>query len=92
MSGDTMPCCKKSSGTETGLRADCCAVASEQTGSTQPPATAGAARSASDAGLATSTLLPFDPPAPLPGFAASSPADTGPPLDRLYIRFSVIRR
>jgi hypothetical protein len=91
MSGDTMPCCKPS-GTGTGLKADCCAVRSEQAGSTQPPATAGAARSASDAVLATSTLLPFDAPAPLPGFAASSPADTGPPFDRLYIRFSVIRR
>jgi hypothetical protein len=90
MSGDRLPCCKPS-GTETGLNADCCAVRSEQAGSTQPPATA-AARSASDAVLAPSTLLPFDGPAPLPGFAVSNPADTGPPSDRLYIRFSVIRR
>lgn len=91
MSGDPMPCCK-SSGTGTGLKADCCAVRSEQARSAQPPAVAGATRSASDAVLAISTLLPFDAPAPLPGFAASNPADTGPPCDRLYIRFSVIRR
>ena len=90
MSGDAMPCCQ-SSGTGTGLNADCCTVRSEQAGSTQPPTTA-AARSASDALLAPSTLLPFDGPAPLPGFAVSDPADTGPPSDRLYIRFSVIRR
>ena len=91
MSGDTMPCCQPS-GTEAGLNADCCAVRSEQDGSTQPPATAAAARSASDAVLATSALLTFDGPAPLPGIAACHPADTGPPVDRLYIRFSVIRR
>jgi hypothetical protein len=90
MSGDMMPCCEPS-GTETELNADCCAVRSEQAGSTQPPTTA-AARSASDAVLASSTLLPFDGPAPLPGFTPSNPDDTGPPFDRLYIRFSVIRR
>lgn len=91
MSGDTMPCCQPS-GSETGLNADCCAVRSEQDGSTQPPATAAAARSASNAVPAASALLPFDGPALLPGLAASNPADAGPPLDRLYIRFSVIRR
>ena len=90
MSGGEMACCK-SSGSETGLKADCCAVRSEQAGSTQPPTTA-AARSASDAVLASSTLLAFDGPAPLPRFTATHPDDTGPPFDRLYIRFSVIRR
>jgi hypothetical protein len=91
MSGDAMPCCKPS-GPGTELNTGCCGVTGEQAGPTQPPTTAAAARSASDAVLATAALLPFDSPAPHPGFSTSSPVDTGPPSDRLYIRFSVIRR
>jgi hypothetical protein len=91
MSGDPMPCCKPS-GSGTELNTGCCGVTSEQAGSTQPPTTAAAARSASDAVLAAAALLPFDSPAPHPGISASSPVDTGPPSDRLYIRFSAIRR
>ena len=91
MSGDMLPCCK-SSQDGLGLNNDCCAVRTEQAGSSQPTTATAGARSASQAVLATSALLTCAGPALMPAFSVMHPADTGPPPDRLYIRFSVIRR
>ena len=85
-----MACCLQHDGGSAGLKPDCCSV---QTPGPAPERPAGTAPSkgpglsvAATADLA-STALPLSSA----DWAATHPAFR-PPLDRLYLRFSVIRR
>ncbi|MBA3886286.1 MAG: hypothetical protein H0X67_11225 [Acidobacteria bacterium] len=91
MAGDVMSCCKPSDD-GTGLRADCCAAGVGTATPERPSSTTASARPAADALAVTTAALPLAGPAVMPGIGRVDPFDTGPPLDRLYILYAVIRR
>ena len=89
MSAAGMSCCRSTG--EAGVKADCCAVSEPDGTPVQPPATTAASRGDVYVQAAVGATLAAEPLAPRAAVALTV-ADAGPPLDRLYIRFAVIRR
>lgn len=91
MGAGLMSCCKPSDD-GAGLKADCCVAGVETSAPERPSSTTASARPAADALAVTTAALPPAGLAVMPALGVIDLLDTGPPLDRLYILYAVIRR
>lgn len=87
---DGMPCCKRTQPAPASFDGDCCTIAPATPGPTQTPSAPGAAAQIPAPGSTVAVFAATIPSAPrVPGTFVSS---ASPPLDRLSLNLSAVRR